>query len=310
MKTSSTTQQTKRVNTFVALAFSSMVLGSCATAPQSPPGAIAVRDRLTALQNNPDLGDRAPVEIREAEAAVRTAEQALKEDDAALGQHRVYIADRKVAIAEAKAATRYAEFKRTRVGEERDAARLASRTREVDRARDEATRARSAADAAQTAKQQAAAAAARKEQEYQRQIDALQAKITDRGVVLTLGDVLFATGSAELQDGANSNLNKLVKFLNRYPERSAQIEGHTDNVGSVEFNQALSQRRADSVRNYLTQQGISAQRLTSLGMGMKRPAASNDTTTGRQQNRRVEIIIDNPTDQSLVERGNQLPGVR
>ena len=130
--------------------------------------------------------------------------------------------------------------------------------------------------------------------DYQRQIEALEAEITDRGVVLTLGDVLFATGSSDLQKDANNSLNKLVSFLNQYPDRQVLIEGHTDDVGSVEFNRGLSERRAESVRGYLRQQGIASRRLATAGLGMERPVANNGTAAGRQQNRRVEIIIENP----------------
>ena len=130
--------------------------------------------------------------------------------------------------------------------------------------------------------------------DYQRQIEALEAEITDRGVVLTLGDVLFATGSSDLQKDANNSLNKLVSFLNQYPDRQVLIEGHTDDVGSVEFNRGLSERRAESVRGSLRQQGIASRRLATAGLGMERPVANNGTAAGRQQNRRVEIIIENP----------------
>lgn len=289
-----TSRIVKHGTTFITVAFSSVIITSCAMTPASPQGASQARDKLTTLQNDPNLADRARIEIREAEAAVRVAEQPLPEDDAALGKHRVYMADRKVGIAEAKASTRYAEDQRTRLGEERNAARLQARTREVEQAHDETDRARSAADAAQSSKVEGAAVAAQQAAEYQRQIDALQAEITDRGVVLTLGDVLFATGSAKLQNGANSNLDKLVGFLNEYPEQRVQVEGHTDNVGSRQYNQGLSQRRADSVISYLTQKGVAWQRLSASGIGMDQPVANNDSVTGRQQNRRVEIIIENP----------------
>lgn len=288
------TECVRRGTMVTGLVFSSLVIASCATGPSSPQGAEEVRNKLTALQNDPTLADHARVEIREADAAVRIAEQPLSNTETALSEHRVYIADRKVAIAEAKAATRYTEDQRARLSEERDEARLRARTREADKARDAASRARSVADAAQNSEKEAAAAAALQASEYQRQIDALKAEVTDRGVVLTLGDVLFSTGSSDLRGGANSELNKLVSFLNQYPKRRVQIEGHTDNVGSVEYNQGLSQRRADSVRYYLIEQGISSQRLSAAAMGMDRPVASNDNGAGRQQNRRVEIIVENP----------------
>lgn len=307
-----TIQGVKRGTMCTGLVLSSLVVASCAMGPASPQGAAEARSKLTALQNDPDVANRVRVELREAEEAVRVAEQPLPETDAALGEHRVYMADRKVSIAESRAATKYAEDQRPRLSEAREEARLQARTREADKAHDEASRARSAADAArddasrarsevdaaQSAEAASAALAARQAEEYQRRIDALEAKATDRGLVLTLGDVLFATGSAELVGGANSNLDKLVGFLNQYPDRRVQIEGHTDNVGSAEYNKGLSRRRADSVRYYLTRQGVASQRLSASGMGLDHPVANNDTATGRQQNRRVEIIIENPANPS------------
>lgn len=284
----------KQAGRLAALALSSLVLVACAMAPTSPPGAAEARDRLTALQNDANLSTKARVEIREAETAVRIAEEPLSADQAALGTHRVYMADRKVSIAEAVASARFAEDQRARLGEERDEARLQARTREADRAHIDAARARDAATAAQNAQMEVAAAAAREAAEYQRQISELQAATTERGLVLTLGDVLFATASAELQSGSHSNLDKLVDFLNEYTERGVLIEGHTDNVGSVDYNQGLSRRRAESVMSYLVRQGIASQRLSAAGLGMDRPVAGNDSASGRQQNRRVEIIIDNP----------------
>ena len=283
----------------------SLVLVGCATAPRSPEGAAEVRSKLTRLQSDPNLAGRAPVALREAEAAVRIAEEPLA-NDAARGAHRVYMADRKVEIAIAQASTRYAEDQRAKLGEERERARLDARTREADRARADADAARaSAADAARMASADADAArtaasdAARQADELQRQIDALQAKATDRGLVLTLGDVLFSSGRADLKVGATSNLNRLVTFLNQNSSRNVEIEGHTDNVGGDDYNLGLSQRRADSVRSFLIQQGVSSQRITATGKGEHQPVADNDSASGRQQNRRVEVIIKNPPPASM-----------
>ena len=322
-------QNVRRGRTFAVLVFSFLAAAACATVPSSPEGATEVRNKLTVLQNDPNLASRAQVEIRDAEAAVRLAEQPLPATEAPLGAHRVYMADRQVEIARARAATRYAEDQRARFAEERDAARLAARTREADDARYDANRAtaeadraaadadraradtarataeadraradtvaaNSAADAARRAEAESSADAARQAADLQRQIDELQAEVTDRGLVLTLGDVLFATGSAELQGGASDRLNKLINFLNEYPERLVLIEGHTDSMGTSEYNQGLSQRRSESVKYYLTQQGIATQRLSTSGMGEDQPIASNDSAAGRLQNRRVEIIIENP----------------
>lgn len=264
------------------------VLAACSSTPRSPEGAAEVRSKLTRLQSDPNLGTRAPLALQEAESAVRVAEQPVAKD-AALGAHRVYMADRKVEIAVAQASTRFAEDQRAEFADERDRARLAARTQEADKARADA-------DATSAAAAAAASAAAQQADALQRQIEALQAKATDRGLVLTLGDVLFTSGRADLKAGATSNLDRLVTFLNQNPGRNVVIEGHTDSVGADDYNQALSQRRADSVKSFLVQQGVSGARLSASGMGEHRPVAENESASGRQQNRRVEIIIGNPTD--------------
>lgn len=130
-------------------------------------------------------------------------------------------------------------------------------------------------------------------EELQREIAALNARITDRGMVVTLGDVMFETGMSELRGGTPDNLDKLVAFLNRYDSRTVVVEGHTDSVGSESSNQSLSQRRADSVQGYLANNGIARSRISSQGLGENSPIADNETPTGRQQNRRVEVIISN-----------------
>jgi outer membrane protein OmpA-like peptidoglycan-associated protein len=267
--------------TLVAAAVASVLLAACAAAPLKPDGAAEARDKLTQLQSDPNLGSRAPLAIKEADAAVSIAEQPQADKD--LGAYRVYLADRKVATARALAETRYAEDQRAALSAKRESARLEARTNEADAAKDQAATARM--DAANS--QQEAA-------EMQRQIDALQAKVTDRGIVLTLGDVLFESGRADLKAGAAGNLSKLVAFLTKYPERVVTIEGYTDSIGGDDYNQALSQRRADSVRSYLVRAGIDSGRLTAAGMGKNDPVAGNDSAIGRQQNRRVAVIINNP----------------
>jgi outer membrane protein OmpA-like peptidoglycan-associated protein len=288
--------------TLIATAVASVLLAACATVPVQPAGSAEVRSRLTQLQADPNLGSRAPLAIKEADAAVRVAEQ--PQADASLAQHRIYMADRKVETARAQAETRFAEDERVALGEQRETARLDSRTREADAARTQvaaaradsaeqklaADEARGAANAAQVAATSSQSQAA----ELQRQIDELNAKPTDRGLVVTLGDVLFTSGQADLKAGATGNLNKLVAFLNEYPSRTVMIEGYTDSVGSEDYNQGLSQRRADSVKAYLVGQGIGSVRLVAAGKGESAPVAGNDSAAGRQQNRRVEVIINTP----------------
>jgi outer membrane protein OmpA-like peptidoglycan-associated protein len=290
----------------IAAAVASVLLAACATVPSKPEGAAVARNDLIQLQSDPNLATKAPVEIAAAEAAVRTAEQPQKDQE--LAAYRVYIANAKVDTARAVAETRFEEDQRVTLTAQREKARLDARTREVDTAKlqaavaqaegaaqkSQADTARADAQSANNAAQLALVTSAQQAADYQKQIDALQAKVTDRGLVLTLGDVLFSTGRADLKSGSSGNLNKLVAFLGKYPERSAVIEGYTDSVGSESYNQGLSERRADAVRSYLVGQGVDSSRLSAAGKGDRSPVAGNDTAEGRQQNRRVEVIINNP----------------
>lgn len=292
-----------------------LAVAACATTETRPDGAAAVRAKLTQLQSDPQLATRAPVAMKDAEAAVRTAE--IPTADRNLGHHRVTMADRKVEIASAQAQARFAEDQRKTLAEQRESARLDARTREADSARSDARSARADASNAQVdasaARSDAAAArtqadaarmdATRAQQEsadlqqqsadLQQQIAELNARPTDRGLVVTLGDVLFATGGSTLKDNTPEDLDRLAAFLAKYPDRTVVIEGHTDSVGSTASNLGLSQRRADAVKAYLVARGVASARLSAVGLGEGAPAAANTTVSGRQQNRRVEVIIAN-----------------
>jgi outer membrane protein OmpA-like peptidoglycan-associated protein len=123
------------------------------------------------------------------------------------------------------------------------------------------------------------------------QLADLKAKKTDRGLVLTLGDVLFDTNQSTLKAGAYGTLDRLAMALRENSGRKVIIEGHTDNVGSDATNQALSERRAQSVQMALTQRGVARDQITAIGKGENFPVASNDDANGRQTNRRVELIF-------------------
>jgi outer membrane protein OmpA-like peptidoglycan-associated protein len=276
------------VKTLVATTVASVLLAACAVAPPKPDGAAEARSKLTQLQSDPNLANRASPAMKEADAAVRAAEQ--PQADKEQGAYLVYMADRKVEIARAQADTNFAEDQRAELSAQRDKARLDARTHEADVAEGKVASARNEAGAANLA----AANSEQQAAELQRQIDVLQAKPTDRGLVVTLGDVLFASGKADIMTGAAGNLNRLAAFLNKYPDRTVVIEGYTDNVGSEQYNQGLSERRADSVRSYLAGQGIGMLRLSALGKGESGAVADNGSATGRQQNRRVEVVISNP----------------
>lgn len=263
----------RNISKIIAVIVMATALGACMTKPVKPEGAEDLRSKLTQLQSDPKLASRAEVAIMDAEAAVAAAEKPQK--DEALGQHLVFIADHKIQIAEARAQSRLLEDQRKSLSDRRESARLDSRTQEVVVAR------------------QGTALAQQENADLERQIAELKARKTPRGLVVTLGDLLFATGKSTLRDSSSSHLDKLVAFLQENPERSVMIEGHTDAVGSEDLNARLSQQRADSVKDYLIGRGIAANRLEAHGKGEGSPVASNDSIPGRQQNRRVEIIIIN-----------------
>jgi outer membrane protein OmpA-like peptidoglycan-associated protein len=319
----------RNARTLIATAVASVVLVACSATPTKPEAANNARIKLTQLQSDQELARQAPVAIKEAEDAVRAAE--VPQDDREKSAHLIYIAERKVDTAQALAESRLLVVQRATLSKERESARLDSRTQEADSARSkaeaartetlaaqqeaddarsraesarmntlaaqqEADNARSRAESAQMntlAAQQEAAKAQQETADLQRQIAELNAKPTERGLVVTLGDVLFDTDKAELKSGAATNLAKLATFLNQYQDRSVLIEGHTDSVGNDDYNLGLSQRRADSVKVWLMNQGVNSGRLVTSGKGETSPVAGNDSSSGRQLNRRVEVIIEN-----------------
>jgi outer membrane protein OmpA-like peptidoglycan-associated protein len=243
----------------------------------------AAQQRALAAQRERDALDRAKAE--EARARAEEAKRQQAELDAQ-------------AAATAKAA---ADRERLEVERARQDALKAQADAEAARAA--AERARQTADAdAQAARQQlqqAQAAAAQSEQEK----NALRAKLreqlnviletreTARGLIVNLSDVLFDTGSATLKPGAREKLARVAGILSSHPDLHIEIEGHTDNVGSDDYNQRLSERRAASVQAYLLQQKIPPAAVGTEGFGEGRPVTTNDTAAGRQQNRRVELVV-------------------
>lgn len=124
-----------------------------------------------------------------------------------------------------------------------------------------------------------------------KELSELQGQLTDRGIVLTIGDVLFATGKSDLNSSAQRSMGKISEFLQKNQNRNLLVEGHTDSVGNDEYNQKLSEQRAASVKSALVKRGIASERIVTVGYGKKYPLASNTGAAGKQQNRRVEAII-------------------
>ena len=119
----------------------------------------------------------------------------------------------------------------------------------------------------------------------------LETRDTQRGLVITMADVLFDTGKYEVRPGTREQLAKLSGILLAHPGLNLEVEGHTDSIGSDEFNQRLSEQRAATVREYLVGQGLASESVTAKGFGKAMPVANNDTASGRQKNRRVELVV-------------------
>jgi outer membrane protein OmpA-like peptidoglycan-associated protein len=193
-----------------------------------------------------------------------------------------------------------ADAERARVEADRAAERLAQERRAADEARAAAEAARVAAEAQTQSTaaqaQQAAEQAEREKTELRERLREqlnviLETRETARGLIVNLSDVLFDTGSTNLRPGAREKLAKIAGILLAHPGLEVQVEGHTDSVGSESYNQRLSEGRASAVHDYLVRQGIPPAVVGTSGFGEDRPVATNGTSAGRQQNRRVELVV-------------------
>jgi outer membrane protein OmpA-like peptidoglycan-associated protein len=231
--------------------------------------------------------DKLNVENAELIAKKRTleSERAQRETGRAMSETESARRETGRAMSEADRARREAgmamgEAEQARMAAAADAERAAIANRQAEQAK--------SATEVEAAK---AAQAKAEADQLIKELSDLKAQQTERGIVLTIGDVLFATGKANLSQGANRSVGKLADFLKKNPNRNVLIEGHTDSVGKDDYNLALSRRRADSVKDNLVGDGIEASRITTVGYGKRFPLASNDTNAGKTQNRRVEVII-------------------
>jgi outer membrane protein OmpA-like peptidoglycan-associated protein len=257
-----------------------LALCACASTPQPNAALVTARAAVQSAEADPNVSKYSALDLEAAKKDLEVAEAAaMHHRDAEIAQP-AYLAAQTARLAQVRASAK-ADDARVAAGQvERDRIQLTARSREVQ-----------SAEAATTAAKAQTAAATEQSARLQAEIDQLKATPTNRGLVLTLGDVLFDTGKAELNSGASRKLDQLAQFLSEHPDRRVQIDGFTDSIGSEAFNQELSRRRADSVKTALLTRGISASRIGTEGYGKAYPVANNSDSGGRQLNRRVEVVI-------------------
>lgn len=277
-------------------------LAACSSLPDRNSALEQARARVSAAQSDPQVMTLAPEELKHATESLRNAEQAWTAGaKPATVDHLAYMTGQRVTIAKDTASSLASQAITAGAAAERDRMRLALRTAEADAAQQQLATSRES-NVQKSAELAAAEANALREKErlgrrdarvedLESQLKDLNAKKTDRGTVVTLGDVLFDTGQARLLPSGNRNLIRLAEVMKGNPMATAMIEGHTDSVGSANSNYALSQRRANAVKAALVNLGVPANRLSTQAMGPDMPAADNSTASGRQMNRRVEIIF-------------------
>ena len=248
-------------------------MAGCASVPKPNLALENARSAVHSAEADPNVAQYGALDLHTARTELEAAEAAwVAHDERGIAQP-AYLAMQTAHLAQLKASAKANDARVAAGKADRDQIQLSARTKEVDSAllaRDQATRESAA---------------------LQLEIDTLKAKPTERGLVLTLGDVLFDTGRADLSPGASRNLDQLVQFLTDHAERRVEIDGYTDSVGTDSFNLDLSQRRADAVKSVLVNRGIESARIVSRGYGKDFNIASNAESGGRQRNRRVEIVI-------------------
>ena len=291
----------RRYTTLGAALLTAGLLAACAShAPL--PALEQARSTVERTTTNPAVGRYAALELREARDALARADQAWSKDhDETETKHLAYLAERRAEIASNAARARELDVQVQSSGSETDRLRLQARTTEAEQA---TQRAQMEARNAQLAQQQAMNAEQRAKQQQQAAMSAqdrvralegelrdLEAQQTERGLLVTLGDVLFAFDKAELSAQAGPRMDKLASFLKQFPDRKVLIEGFTDSVGNDSYNRTLSERRAQAAGDALVQRGVDRARISARGFGKSHPVASNDSAEGRAMNRRVEIVI-------------------
>ena len=265
------------------ICFFSLFLIGCGGPPAANMLLTQAQEAYQAAESDPLVVANAPVALQEAEEQLRRSEKIWAEKGSTADvEHQAYLTMQRVRIAQETAKLNNAEKDVKRAEVERKEVVLEMRTREAERAEEAARQARMEADEAINKARQLAA-----------KLTELEARKTSRGIILTMSDVLFGIGRSDLKPNSQDMMLQLSEYLKEYPARNVLVEGFTDSSGSPETNMQLSIRRAQAVRDELVARGVATERIRIRGFGHKFPVASNETPYGREQNRRVEIVISN-----------------
>lgn len=237
-----------------ALLALSVTLAACSSKPN--PNLELARSNFNSLQADPRALQLAPLETKDASEYLNKTDKAYN-DGAKHGKvdQLAYVTNQRVELAKATISLKEAEKELKGISEKRSQAQLEARDAEINALRN--------------------------------------AKQTDRGQMVTFGDVLFDLNKSELKSAAYNNVRDLADFLRQHPDRKVLIEGHTDSTGSAAYNQSLSEARANSVRRALVQQGVDMSRIQTQGFGEAHPVSDNSTAASRAMNRRVEVTVSN-----------------
>ncbi|MHB1606285.1 MAG: OmpA family protein [Leptospirales bacterium] len=293
-------EQNTRLRRIAVFIFACSILSSCASAPPHDSKLDQAYFEYDSASHDNAVKQAAPEQLQKASDALKQATDLLKKGAPQSDvEHYAYLAQKRVEIAKEKTQANAIQAEIKKTGAERDKFLLESRQERIAQLREQVAEQKAEANAINEklkknkAQQEKAILEARQQKIVllREELSKLKAKETNRGLVLTLGSVLFDVNKATLKSGAMNTVDKLAQFMKNDPKRNVMIEGYTDSTGSAEWNKRLSRHRAEAVRDALVNQGINPQRIVTKGYGAKYPVATNKNSAGRQENRRVEVVI-------------------
>ena len=281
--------------TATVLAVAAM-LAACVSTPDSTTLMDQTRVDYQMAQSNANVATYAPLEMKQATDAMAKAEAAVTDRGSVADVDQLaYLARQKIALTQEVAKRKVAEAEIANAGQQRNQLMLDQRTNEANAAQ---IRANAATLGAVVAQKDAADAQARNA-ELEAQLADMAAQKTERGMVITMSDVLFGTDQSTLTSDGLATVRKLATLLQNNPQRNVLVEGFADSTGEPAYNQNLSERRAGAVQSALQGMGIAPNRVAIRGYGEAFPVAANDTADNRQLNRRVEIVLSDDTGRIL-----------